>query len=602
MVQLSPVPSYDEENDDAQAAADGGSDLMATAFSDFAGTVSATANQLSLAADVFAKVAGRLLDSASARVEMAVSSSASVADDAARSLDEAKALHASVDQTAETTREEVSRALDDMRAMRLSFDQVAEGARESLSNAVEEARTIRGSVAALAESARTDVASGLSEAQAARLALEETAEKLRSELKLSASEAASGPTLAETVEGARSELQRVTDDALGRISAEGGRWNEEIQATAGAAAVRASSSFEIGAQELIDRLEADYKLLRDLVSSLDARIASLTRDDVSATAASRAENPQAEPSVGVISDWHAESPDALHAVAQAVQGEATKTDPASAADSAASQPQHEAAWYGGARPEDESRVDKQDWPQAPYAPSEPAEIPIPHSPPAQAATGPEAQAQQEPNDPGSSMPAEASDKAVVERDPWAGFGYAASASATAADTHPQEVAETPPEPVQQGEHARPDPWVSVYGVAPTASERTAWGNNEETTATPTREANAWVGDEPQSSRKATEPAESAGNNVELEGRVTLTIDPVPDFDRLLTLDGALSRLAAVRNVTLADYTKDEVTFRVEVTEPVEAGRFADELSRSVGYALQATAASPGNLHLKFAAD
>jgi hypothetical protein len=73
---------------------------------------------------------------------------------------------------------------------------------------------------------------------------------------------------------------------------------------------------------------------------------------------------------------------------------------------------------------------------------------------------------------------------------------------------------------------------------------------------------------------------------------------VPDFDRLLSLDGALGRLSSVSNVTLADYAKEEVTFRVELSKTVRAGEFAGELSRTFGQSVEVAWAQAGEVQLK----
>ncbi len=65
----------------------------------------------------------------------------------------------------------------------------------------------------------------------------------------------------------------------------------------------------------------------------------------------------------------------------------------------------------------------------------------------------------------------------------------------------------------------------------------------------------------------------------MKGRVQVRIAPVPDFDRLLNLDGALGRVSGVDSVTLADYAQEEVTFRVEVLGEKDAGLFTRNRGR-----------------------
>ncbi len=94
------------------------------------------------------------------------------------------------------------------------------------------------------------------------------------------------------------------------------------------------------------------------------------------------------------------------------------------------------------------------------------------------------------------------------------------------------------------------------------------------------------------------PAPAAAQPVALDGKVILNVSPIPDFDRLLSLDGALGRLSCVRNVTLADYSEEEVTFRVELLGPVSADEFVRELSMVANLTLAVAAATGGSLQLK----
>jgi hypothetical protein len=86
----------------------------------------------------------------------------------------------------------------------------------------------------------------------------------------------------------------------------------------------------------------------------------------------------------------------------------------------------------------------------------------------------------------------------------------------------------------------------------------------------------------------------------VSGRVLVTIAPVPDFDRLLNLDGALGRMSGIANVSLADYAKEEVTFRLEIEQPMSADDFARHLSASTGSQAEVSAAAEGKLALRLA--
>src|SRR5690606_22385881 len=86
----------------------------------------------------------------------------------------------------------------------------------------------------------------------------------------------------------------------------------------------------------------------------------------------------------------------------------------------------------------------------------------------------------------------------------------------------------------------------------------------------------------------------------IEGRVLVSIAPVPDFDRLLSLDGALGRMEGIANVTLADYAKEEVTFRVEVSAPTSVDDFRDRLSQSSGNEIEVVGRREDGLSLRLA--
>ena len=78
----------------------------------------------------------------------------------------------------------------------------------------------------------------------------------------------------------------------------------------------------------------------------------------------------------------------------------------------------------------------------------------------------------------------------------------------------------------------------------------------------------------------------------------LVIAPVPDFDRLLSIDGALGRMTDVRNVSLADYAREQVTFRIEVDRSTSAKDFARDLSEAASMDISVVTSTPGNLSLR----
>lgn len=90
----------------------------------------------------------------------------------------------------------------------------------------------------------------------------------------------------------------------------------------------------------------------------------------------------------------------------------------------------------------------------------------------------------------------------------------------------------------------------------------------------------------------------AAPSIMLSGRVQMTISPVPDFDRLLSLDSALARVDNVSSVTLADYAHEEVIFRVELGNPVSVDDFKRQLSDTAGVSTEVLDASEGAVRIR----
>ena len=86
----------------------------------------------------------------------------------------------------------------------------------------------------------------------------------------------------------------------------------------------------------------------------------------------------------------------------------------------------------------------------------------------------------------------------------------------------------------------------------------------------------------------------------LFGRVQVNIAPVPDFDRLLNLDSALSRVSSVQTVTLADYTQEEVTFRIDLASPLDASDFAQQVAEAAGISTEVAEADASAVTLRLA--
>lgn len=99
---------------------------------------------------------------------------------------------------------------------------------------------------------------------------------------------------------------------------------------------------------------------------------------------------------------------------------------------------------------------------------------------------------------------------------------------------------------------------------------------------------------------ASEPVATLDASAPINGRVLVSISPVPDFDRLLSLDGALGRMGGIGNVTLADYAEEEVTFRLEVEAPISVEEFRNQLSESAGSDLEVVSIRDHALSLRLA--
>jgi hypothetical protein len=106
------------------------------------------------------------------------------------------------------------------------------------------------------------------------------------------------------------------------------------------------------------------------------------------------------------------------------------------------------------------------------------------------------------------------------------------------------------------------------------------------------EAPSWEAAQPAPVNGASKPM--------LFGRVQVSISPVPDFDRLLNLDSALSRVNSVQTVTLADYAQEEVTFRIDLASPLDANDFAQQLGEAAGINTEVADANDAAVTLRVA--
>jgi hypothetical protein len=412
------------------------------------------------------------LDAAAAQLESSLTTARELAAQAASSADAARQAAAEATSTsAETT--SVARAAAD--AAQSANGQVAAlrdvvaGIESSASNAAAEAaRSTASEIAALREAV----------AAAERVASEAAATAART----TASEVTS---LRAAVAGAE------------RTAAEARQVALEASAIVQAQPLNTEPSVSAGAQEVLERLEADYSLLTKLVQELHARIASLsaqTSPVYQFIPPAQRQEPDVNPDVNIQETHELKEPPASNYEETAMTGDETVAEMP-----AADEPVAPSSWDEPAATAAES------WNAARFAPT--PETPV------------------EPEVPSESQ-------ASHEVEP-------------AAEITPDEPAATTEEP---------------------AVEKPA--------------------------------AEAAADTI--AGRVLVSISPVPDFDRLLSLDGALGRMSGIGNVTLADYAREEVTFRVEVDPPTSVEDFRDRLSASAGASIEVVASGGDGLALRLA--
>ncbi|HEU0072903.1 MAG TPA: hypothetical protein VFS30_02755 [Dehalococcoidia bacterium] len=165
----------------------------------------------------------------------------------------------------------------------------------------------------------------------------------------------------------------------------------------------------------------------------------------------------------------------------------------------------------------------------------------------------------------------------------------------------------------QGEEQPLDTWIPE---AESAAPETEPASPESTAGTPepvgdvdiapmveTADRSVAEAEAPSEATESTIPVESehsASSSPTLFGRVQVNISPVPDFDRLLSLDSALSRVSSVQTVTLADYAQEEVTFRIDLATPLDASDFAQQLGEAAGISTEVAEANASAVTLRLA--
>ncbi len=622
-------------------------------------SVTATSRLFSDAADAFASETTRVLEGFADRIEDSAVQTRDMAGLAGRAADEARrvseGVEAKVAAAAEGVRAELETLLNEARAqleeaLKASSDAVAavRQAAEEAQQRTQEASDLAGQSAASSRNAATAAENA---AEAARMtadtieaATAEAREVILAESARIDSESATRfeQSLAESREAAAA-AERAADDA--RQSA------LEAMTYASEARVAPAAAEVPGAQELLDRLEADYELLTSLVANLHSGIAGL--ESAPATTSDSSDYSPEGAGRGVWADDETAIKDETPATWSAVPAPEPNDAPAS---TTALEDTDDAWTTGSSEPEDISgsawtapvfqpeaepalsalsatpvydlEAEPAGWGYNPVEDTKPAQAEGPWSGPDDAAILEPAAVSSEPDE-DAGAPAQ-----LMSLEPPATEALAATAAAERAGDlwHGWQPASTPPayepEAPAPADYSAP---VWTPAAAETAATIDAGAEDSPEGGAPITAAGAWDWDaapnpEPApvaesawlattqsgtsrpSDREKVEPDGPAAAEIEapgredpekplVGGRLILHISPVPDFDRLLSLDGALGRLSFVHNVTLADYAREEVTFRVELGEGTNAEAFTSELSQMSGQSLEVTASEPGQLSL-----
>ena len=157
-----------------------------------------------------------------------------------------------------------------------------------------------------------------------------------------------------------------------------------------------------------------------------------------------------------------------------------------------------------------------------------------------------------------------------------------------------------PDVVQEADYA-PEPWRSTHETVAVEAPVEQYVPLE-ALGDPIADAIEPDGDGEHSYEPEPSPPEAPGDTAteapsSLEGKISLYIAPVPDFDRLLSLDSALGRLPGVAGVTLADYTREEVVFQVELAAP---DALSGSLADAAGCTINVLSANAAELRLRLA--
>jgi hypothetical protein len=591
MVQVESSAGYDGFVDERHP--EGGSrpeDGLGAAVRGLIESVTATSHQFAEAAESFARETMRVMEGLLSSVDHSAGETRDLASLAGRAADEARRISdeskAEISAAREQVRAEVEAMVAEVRAqiedaVRSTSESVA-GARAAADEAQERNREAAEQMAQSLQASREAASAAEAAAEAARRSAEGIEQAAAQ-----AQERLTGPAV--TLDAAATanieESLRMSREAaaVAQQAAEDAR-KAASEAMSHAAEARALPQSDSGsaASLLLDRLEEDYARLTDLVRELHNR---LSGSGASVATAVMPAEPTAASDASETSDEELTAPAAWE-------------QPAAEVAAAASDP-----WTGwaGAEPEDETEVEA----SGDESGTEPIDLRAWREESRTVTLSSEAAAADEEGEAAHPEP-----QPAAKRDWWTtpqSYTFGTEAPAPVYDSSPEpdlaareevalasDVAADPAWAVDEPAAESPAPAPEPFWRWNTAAEEMA-PLAEATPAVPMAtgvehfESDGWNG--PLAKEEAPEP-------VTLSGRVILNVSPVPDFDRLLSLDGALGRLACIRNVTLADYAKEEVTFRVEMADATSVEEFANGLAQAGGQRFEVAGVSPGQLDLR----
>jgi hypothetical protein len=508
------------------------------AVKEFIEAVNESSKQLAGASERFAVESLQVMDAARARSEQSASASAEMARKAQQAAEDARnaatGLQSAVEEARESVRNEARLTIEQVASQTAQIHEIGAQVKYDLQQRVEE-------MLARLEAGAAGHKDAVEVAQAATAAARDAAERIESSVNAIEAAVRAARQSADEARNAAEQSEKSVGTASMAVESAQEAAESSRQAASLAEQAGKRSDFAAEASFLLERLETDYSLLTRLVQELHSRISSLSSVSVappqpSYQPSTSEEPPYEEPSYDEAPyDASYEASAYEETVAEATAPESvTTSEQATEAELAA---EVELARYADMAAEAE-------------APAAPEAAPAPQPP-------------------------------VWEEQEFENF-------------EPQPLADAELEPADS---LSPSSWpvqppADLQAPAPTpVSQQQTWPQATQpaepaaTTPEPARDV-------------APEVSIPAGPSITIAGRVQITISPVPDFDRLLSLDSALARIKGVHSVTLADYAREEVIFRVELDQPMSVVEFAHHLSDTGGIATEVTEASESTLSIR----